>query len=679
MSHGRPDAMPIVILWADAMTPHAADVRRWLKSMDRSTFLLDRWLETRVPASERLEEATAGFPIFSYYNGELTACVADIQFGSLLTIPVDGIGAHFTRALEKWDIPGNIANQARSAALPSEMLRMFEEITIAVVDSLDRFETPTKTMFDPKARTASDLIGIAALVWTTVGANRDGIYRAFERLAEGLAPARGKGIRTAAVKGAEPANGLSLADKLDDVARYVVAGLLVIPSVSGLVREIGGDALTFAKYTTLAKFELWETRAWGYRKAILGGMANGLAAITETGLQLLLQVGGGITGIVEAFVAISSAYLHGLTGGVATLADQLRPFWSGIIGLINQVAGFVGSIAAIDIGAVIHNALVTIQEVIAWFAAEFYDDGNKPPAYTAPGQFPVTVGQLVMKDGPGVNAVDQISLATSRLGFAVHNSRGFWAMLDKGLVYKIKDIHIDNVVSGLEMLGKALATPRDPRRAQPVLKTDFSTAPDLVAQFVHPLRKGLMNAVDAAAAAADGAVTDVFASAKGRLNDTAAAFHKEAQGAAAFDPKTLMTTMVGDTDALLKALFGDQSPEARKTGMEAVALAFSAWMQGGLDSIGTIASGYIRFMLDEWAEQIARNEDLPLEVNAASPKKLLQRAELGRVHMPRLRIVAQKGAIDRALADKVVEAVRTEVETAYRRGAERLSDLARAA
>ena len=188
-----------------------------------------------------------------------------------------------------------------------------------------------------------------------------------------------------------------------------------------------------------------------------------------------------------------------------------------------------------------------------------------------------------------------------------------------------------------------------------------------------------MNAADAAGTAAGGAVTDVFDSAKARLTDTADAFHKEAQSMAAFDPKRLMTQMVGDTDGLLKALFGTQSPEARKTGMDAVALAFSVWLQGGFDTIANLASGYIRFMLDEWTEQIAQNADLPLEVNAASPKKLLQRAELGRVHMPKLRIVASRGVIDRALAERVADAFRDEVEAAYRRGAKRLSDLAQAA
>lgn len=680
--------MPIVILWAETMAPHAADVLRWLKNMDRSTFLLDRWLETRVPAAERLEEATAAFPIFTYYNTALTARVADIQFGSLLIVPVDGVGAHVERALEKWDIPGNVANQARSAALPATLLRVFEEITVVLIGSLDRFKTPTKEMFDPNGHTASDMIGMTALVWRSIGTNRKGFYQAFERLHDGLGlPANDNGGSHAPLLGAaQAAAGLPLADQLDEMARYVVAGLLVIPALSGLVEEIGSDALTLAKYKALAKFEHWETLAWSHRKAILGGILNGMAAITETALQLFLQIGGGATGIVEAFAAIGSAYLRGLTDGVADLAGQLRTFWGGVIGLINQVVGFVESLTAVDIGAVIHEALATIQAVIAWFSEKFYDEDKRPPAYTAPAQFAVTIGQAVMKDGPGVTAVDQLALATKRLAFAVRHAPGLKAALGKFAAGVFGGVDLDRVLATLASVGGILDQAPDPRRAQPLLKTDFSTAPDIAATIVRPLRKGLMDAVDQASVGASDAVTDVFGSAKARLTDTAGAFHGEAQNAAAFDPKKLMTRMAGDTDGLLQALFGDQSPKASKTGMDGVGNAFAAWMkgdqakmQGGFFGIAKIASGYIGFMLDEWTEQIAKNADLPLEVNAASPKKLLQRAELGRVHMPRLRIVAQGGPIDRALADRVADTFRDEVEAAYRRGAKRLSDLAQAA
>jgi hypothetical protein len=667
--------MPIAILWAEAAAPHVGEVLRWLKNMDRSTFLMDRWLEKRVPAAERMEEATAAFPIFSYYNTALTARVADIQFGSLLTVPVDSIGTHVERALEQWNLPRHVSEQARSAGLPGEILRVFEGIVDGVLASLGRFMTPDAKMFDPHTHTASDLIGMTALVWRTVGGNRDGIYLATKRLAKGLGYPANDNDGTARHPGDGQGAGapaLPLALQIDELTRYVVAGLLVIPAVSRLLGIIGKDALTLARYKLLAKFEEWETRAWGYRTALLGSFLNGMSAITETALQLLLQLGGGITGLIDAFATIGVEYLRGLTANIVTFADQLRSFWSGVIALINQVVGFVAAIAAVDIGEIVHNALVTISEVIEWFA-DFYDKKHRPPAYDPPAQFSVTIGQLALGEGPGADANAHIGIATERLGYAVHHAMSLGAIIDKGILFKAADIHIDNVVTGLQMLGKALALPRDPGRAQPVLKVDFSSAPDLAVLVVRPLRKGLIDAVDKVATAADTSAGDIFGSARKRLNETADSFHKEAQLAAAFGPNGLVARMVGDSDALLKSLFGDQAPKDRKTGMEGVALAFAAWMQGGFDAIANVATGYIRFMLDEWAEHEAKNEDLPLQVTPTSPKKLLQRAELGRVHMPRLRIVASGNRIDRELAERVAAAFRDQVEAAYRTGAEQLS------
>lgn len=671
--------MPIILLWADAMAAHAGSVLRWLKTMDQSTFLLGRWLERRVPAAERLEEATAGFPIFSYYNAALTARVVDTQFASLLTIPVDGIGAHVERALDEWNLPRDIAQQARSAGLPGEFLRVVEEIATGVNGALGRFMTPDATMFAPKSRTASDLIGMAGLLWRTVGANRKGIYDAAKRLATALqAPAGDTGATAHGIGGATTAPALPIAFRIDALSRYVVAGLLVIPALAGLLGVIGKDALTLVKYKALASFERWETMAWAYRTAMLGKFLNGVSAATETALQMFLQIAAGITGIIEAFAAMGTDYLRGLSGAVVGLAEQFRTFWSGVIALINQVVGFVASILAIDIGEVLHNALVTIQQVVAWFS-QYYDDDHRPAAYRAPGRFAVTIGDMVLNEGSGADANTHLAVATARLGSAVHGAPGLTINMYKGILFEATDVHIDNVVTGLQMLGKALSLPRDARRAQPVLKIDLRTSPDLVALVVRPLRAGVLDAVGKVATAADGAATDIFGSAQTRLTSTADAFHKEAKASAAFGPKGLVTRMVGDTDAVLKSLFGTQSPAARTTGLDGIALAFSGWMQGGFDSIANVASGYIRFMLDEWTELVAKNEDLPLQVMPTSPKKLRQRAELGRVHLPRLRIIASGNPIDGNLADRIAAAFRDEVEAAYRTGTERLSRLAAAA
>lgn len=660
--------MPVIVLWAEAAAPWEAAVHRWLKNMQQSTVLMEKWLRLRVPAAERLDEKTRDFPILRYYNTALTAMVTEMQFGSLLDAPVMSVGDHVERALEKWNVKRNVDEQKRSAELPGEALQTIDEIATGILRSLLKFETVDKDSWDPKKRTAVDLIGLAGLAWTTVGGNREGIYQAIKRTTEALGiPANDNWRGRAPPK-------LPLEMRIDQLTRYVVAGLLVIPALSRILRQTGKDALTLVRYRALAKFEEYERKFQGYRKRMFVAFYNGIAAVVEVSIYLILRVGQLITDYVGAFANIGTDYVKGLASGLAEFTKQLPDLWKGIIDVINQVVGYVGAITQIDIGEVLHNALETVGVVIEWFTHMYYDDDNSPPAYGAPAQFSVTVGQLVLKEGPGVKANEQLEIATTRLAYAVHNTPGTWPLLHKAALHKWGGIHIDNTIFGLERVIAALNLPRDSGGPQEKLKLDFGKQVDISATIIKPLGIKLNDAIGKLGTAADSAVGDVFTAAQGRLDGTAATFHKAAQAAAAWGPKGFVAKMVGDADAFLKKLFGDQSPEGRKTGMEALALAFATWMQGGFDTIALVADRYVRFMLDEWAEQIGKNEDLPLQVTPTSPKKLLERAELGRVHMPRLRIHAINSVINEPLANQVAGEFKEAIEEAYRSGLGRLAE-----
>ena len=169
--------MPIILLWNMAAAPYAAQVGRSLNEMARSTLLLELWLDKRLKEAERLDRISARFPIFRFYNRALTARVTEAQFGLLLSQPVMGVGGHMERALGQWNIPEDLRLQARSANLPGEALRVLEEMSAAFLASLIRFEQPSTGMFDPRARTASDIIGLAGLAFRAIGANRDRRYR----------------------------------------------------------------------------------------------------------------------------------------------------------------------------------------------------------------------------------------------------------------------------------------------------------------------------------------------------------------------------------------------------------------------------------------------------------------------------------------------------------------------
>ena len=92
-----------------------------------------------------------------------------------------------------------------------------------------------------------------------------------------------------------------------------------------------------------------------------------------------------------------------------------------------------------------------------------------------------------------------------------------------------------------------------------------------------------------------------------------------------------------------------------------------------------VIGGYLGFVLAMWRDHLAKGTDTPVEVNATSPRILLQRARLGRVHLPTMVLHAEGMPISQATADRVATRFVAEIRAAYQRGQERLDALQAAA
>jgi hypothetical protein len=138
--------------------------------------------------------------------------------------------------------------------------------------------------------------------------------------------------------------------------------------------------------------------------------------------------------------------------------------------------------------------------------------------------------------------------------------------------------------------------------------------------------------------------------------------------------------LTSNTDALIESLFGDQEIERSETGFEPVAGAYAQWLiQGGFDMIGATAAGFIGMVLDEWLVHLQENTDTPVEITATSPRRFLERARLGRVHTPRIRVVARGENLSRSLAVRVADGFQEAVQEAFSTGQARLDGLLAAA
>ena len=668
--------MPIILLWNETVEGSLAQFQRWLDSFERSNFLLERWLEKRVREAEDLERLTNRFPVFRFYNEAVTARLGSFQFGALLTAPVAGVGDHMERALGQWNVARRLSGAVRENRLLPELFGVLEEITSGILASIDRFRRPTAAMFDPTQRRLSDLPGLAVMAYRALATSRDQILRAATNVRDAFVPTTegGPSERSEGAGPGEPraaASALPLSFQLDELTRYLVAGLLVIPALGRLIGVIGSDLLLHLRYVLLDVLQGIEARAFGFRRRILEVFVYDLDVYARQGVQFVLAAKEVAVSYLQFYAQVGIEYLRGVIGGVGTFASQLQTFWSGQVDVIHQVLRYGNAVIGINIGPVIHRALEAAEDGIETIDTHAYSFWwwDHPEWYKAPKEFPVTVEELVMNQGAGVRANRELSRAIRLVGEAWRGADPFAAASVRGATHWLTGMDILRYIVALHGVRYALSLPRAGAPVQPTLTLDLSAVPDLTAEVIRPLRDGLNHAVNHAVTGVAVGIEGVVVAAVDTLDSTAVAFDNAAANAARMGSLRLLGLLTSNTDALMESLFGDQEIRRSETGFEPVAGAYAQWLiQGGFDMIGAAMAGFIGMVLEEWVVHLEENADTPVEVTATSPRRLLERARLGRVHTPEVRIVARGQDLGRSLAARIADGFQELVQRAYATG-----------
>ena len=130
-----------------------------------------------------------------------------------------------------------VAGLADTFELPREALiipRFFDAVLAGVgevVNSVDRWKKPDRSMFDTEARTASDLFGEAALAFRALAGSIGQLWGFQKTVAKLLPPASGSAT------GGPMTSVEAVPDLFERVTRYIVAGLTLI-TIAGFVRRI---------------------------------------------------------------------------------------------------------------------------------------------------------------------------------------------------------------------------------------------------------------------------------------------------------------------------------------------------------------------------------------------------------------------------------------------------------
>jgi hypothetical protein len=210
-----------------------------------------------------------------------------------------------------------------------------------------------------------------------------------------------------------------------------------------------------------------------------------------------------------------------------------------------------------------------------------------------------------------------------------------------------------------------------------VPKFDEGKLPNLDELFLTPAREAVLKGLDKGGKAVRQGAEDLTVSILDFLDSTAVTFTSAADRAAVSKLGPSIPGLHRAAEAEVLANFPAGELRIEKTGLEPLADAYKAWLvqaapKAGMQMTGAAVAGYLTCVLDEWERRQPEGAETPVAVTESSPRILLERARLGRVHMPKLVIRATGRETDAELAARVAEEFREAVGTAYAAGNARL-------
>ncbi len=693
--------MPLIMIWNTLAAPRVDQFGRWLSDLDLAARLIKSWLGKRLSDGKMIERETSAFPVFRFYNLALTARITPLQFGAVVTESERGLAGSMTAVLNAWRLTDEWANRVREARLIGELMDVLVQITAGALGSIRRFATPSAEMFNPASARAVNLVGLGALAFRSIGAGREGLWEAAQRLERALrAPpppqrtaaatvAGAAAGAAAAAAGAGPASAvagavaaaatsaeteetgppLPLAVRLDAGLRTIAGAILIVPALGALLISMGRDLILWARHTLTDELFAIEQSVFDLRQSMLTGFRNGLHAFSMTAAQFLVLARDYALGHLRHWARFGVAYLEGVAEGVTAFTAQFETFWNGVNDLIQNLIEYSQRLMAIDLGEVIHNVLVLIEDAIDYIDFNFYPVLESPAGYDAPAQFPVTIGDLVLNEGGGIEAREQLALAATRLRAALAGASGIG--LYTGAGQSATGINFNSLIRGISVLLPRLNQAPLDLRAQPVLSFSQAAEPDLTALVLRPLQEGVTRSVIQIGHAAQRGAEGIMVGLLDMLDGTALRFRGAAVDAVRISSLGHYRQFIAGGEDLVQQMFPDERPSP-PTGLEPTGRVFATWLQGSFNAVGAVIGGYIGFLLEEWEQHLEANADTPVQVTETSPRILLERARLGRVHMEEMRIVAGRQDTGSDLAARVAAGFRGAVRNAYAEGRNRL-------
>jgi hypothetical protein len=630
----------------------AARFRARQRMASRALALLGPWLAERLERMEVLERRTRGWPVYVFEGRALSVQLARSQIGivepygstgAAAAAPFVTFGRSFTRipqaASDEWVLPG--------------MLAAIRRVVTVVSESIDRWRTPQAAMFDPNRARASDLFGMAGMAWRGLVTSLPQLRRTAEDMRDALrplVPGRPAGGAVPEPPADAEAPTGSTGSSLE---RYIVAAILILPILPSWIENLATAAWIAARVKVIDLAQSIEARVFSLRSDILRRILVDVPRMLREIPAMAAALGAMLSWNIRYFARLAQVWMDLVVFVLDLVLRVVHVLANTVIRLINAFLDVVDLIMHGDLLALIRPLLGPVGSLI-------------------PGR--LTIDDLIEA---GTDAINLALYATMKGAIAAARAAVLAGSTQVPLVGRsiiptatrrmlLRKLGLlDQIVDALFMnTGGPMVETAPPR---------FHRMPNLYDLLIGVRPEDIGAEFRSFGNALADNFRGVFETVSTTLTNLAGVFDRTAAELARTGPAERLAGFGEETTALVGDLYDDQIRGLGRRIADRPPGSFERWLiDGGFHVIGAVIPQYVRSMLTWWQEEADRGEGPHVHLNPTSPHILAARAQLGRVHLPRLTLRAQGRAHDETLVRELASTFRGAVQDAYREGERRL-------
>lgn len=629
-----------------------------LKPIDAMFKRLGKWLARRMKTILEIEKNSRRFPVIVFQGTALAVWIDTSQHGALRLTEPPSFGEHLSSGGRAFvDGISRIAQSAREEWILPNLLEAVKGIFQSILSSIERFQEPSPSMFDPRQRTASDLFGLGALAYRSVisstGQLRDlalDIHIASFLLnpeTDSSARPQPAGPTTSPV----PAGGgRTFSEYLDVGARYIMGAILILPALPAHLGLLIRAGWIRGRLLLINLFQGTERKVFELRQAVVDIFFRDLPHFIIQAFRFMLTARGVIMKNLEYFLRFGQIYVRELLVNIRRFADELTRYMRFWTNLVEMFRRFLEALMDSDLMQFIVPLLGIPQFII-----------DRIPGFPR-----LTLGNLLDHGGHAVRNSLKISLTghISLLRAAVYAAAYLTPVIPEAQYREImRKLNLTQEVVN-QLFQSPAPYPAETARFN--LPTSF---PNIFDAFFGTGAPDFGSALRTMGTGVAREIGELLNTGADFLRGIGAHFQVASQRAARLGSPDQYHALAVRAQSTALTTFGGQTEELRRRLSErrdSFEEAFVSWLsRGGFHIVGAAIPLYVAEMRRYWHAQLREGTELTMIITPTSPHIIARRVSLGRVRMRRLVIRAPERELNSDLAERIALRFKGSVENAY--------------